>query len=107
MQININVNSETPFGMFNITEQRSDVILDHIASICETAGMTFPKDYSVLGVVQEEGEHKGELMYRLDNGRMVNEMIEIAQNEDEKNYVLYIAYTGINRVHFLLFEEHG
>jgi len=105
MNINLDLNAQTPYGMFNLDEQQSDELLNHIAAVCERALKKFPKEYAVLGVVQESDSHTGELMHRLDNGRIINEMLEIAQNENEKNYILYLAFTGISRVSYLLFGE--
>jgi len=94
MEINLNMQADTLYEMFNIQDERSNELLDCIATICSTAYETFPADYSVA--ISENGTH------RLDIPRMLAEMIAATTNEYEKNYVLYIAQAGIGRVHDLL-----
>lgn len=98
MEINLTHGVERPYEMFGISNERSEVILDHIASVCEAAYLGFPEAFCVHAIMSD-----GRLGHRVDDASMLKEMVQIAVVEKEKNYILYIAGTGIERVNYLLF----
>lgn len=104
IHVDLNMNANSPFGLFNISGARADQIIDHITLVCERACEMYEDEYRVVELVtQPDGAL--ESMQRLDTAKMLKEMLECANTEDEKNYVLYMAYTGINRVNYVLFAE--
>lgn len=104
MEVNINMNAGSPFGLFNIADSRADEILDIISTVCERACENYETDYRVVEVVRQE-DGTTQTMQRLHSAKMLKEMLDQVNTIDEKNYVLYIAYTGINRVNQVLFAE--
>ena len=94
MEINLNAQAHTPYEMFNITDERSNFLLDHIAEVCAKAYEGFPNEYSAHIDIENKD--------RLDIARILTEMLAPAANEDEKNYVLYVSHSGIGRVFDLI-----
>jgi hypothetical protein len=104
IDINLNMNADTPYGLFNIAENRADEIVDIISLVCERACENYETDYRVVEVVKQE-DGTTQTMQRLHSAKMLKEMLDQVDTVDEKNYVLYMAYTGINRVNEIIFAE--
>lgn len=97
MEINLNIDGTTSYEIFNISLDRANVILEHLIFICETAARNYESDYRVFGVVAQENG-SGELMERINTGKLLRQMLDFATTEDEKNFILYCAHTGIEVV---------
>lgn len=97
MEINLNDHANTPYGTFNVSKERGNLLLEHIMQLCERAFDLLPQDYTVGELFGNTADDQ-KIMHRLDYARIIREMVEPAQNDDEKNYMLYLSYTGIKQL---------
>lgn len=100
MKINVNLGSDSSFSMFNLEEGRAGLLLDLMSQICDRAYSNFETDYSIQKV-----QPSGDISLQLAIGKMVQEMVSLADTEDERNYILYCAHVGVSRVSDTLHEE--
>lgn len=100
MQIKVNMESNSSYSLFNVDSERAELILNLMSVICNRAYTDFEANYSIHKV-----DKNGEITYQLAIGKIITEMVSIAETEDEKNYILYCAHTGIKRVSNALQEE--
>lgn len=103
MKIELNPEAASSNQLFNIEYDRAGHILNHLARVCSTAINNFESEYQKFAILPAQ-DGKNDLMHRLDNYRILNEMLEIAETENEKNYILFCAYTGIENVDKVVFR---
>lgn len=91
MEINLNPLANSNNELFDVPYDRAKEILDHMAMVCHKAITNFGS-YQRLGITPNG------IKYRIDIHKILKEMLSIAESESEKNYILFCAYTGIERV---------
>ena len=105
MEIKFNHDAANNYELFGIDEERSDVILDHIAIVCSNAYEQFPDKYSTTETTI--GNQTMLLGTRLDVAQVLEEMIAIAETDQEKFYIIFTAPIGIDRVQQLLTNSYN
>jgi hypothetical protein len=90
MKIDLDVRGDSIYAMFKLTEERATDILTYMNMVCDRAYLKFEDHYSVSGI-----DENGDFYQHLAVGKIIREMMVVANNEYEKNYILYSAGKGI------------
>lgn len=97
-QVLLNHKAESNYQLFFLEHDRAKEILDYLAEVCAIVIRNFHDQYRVVSVVKTKNNTTGELMHRLDVSKILQQMLSIAINDNEQNFILYSAFTGIDRV---------
>lgn len=98
MQVELNTTADSSYSLFFLDHSRASEILDSITDICLNVVHNFSQQYQVLGVVTNEDNGKAELMHRLDIAKVMKEFLDLGKTKNEKNYILYVAFSAIDRI---------
>jgi hypothetical protein len=105
MEIKLNPTADSTFNLFYLTYDRAAEILDAMAMVLAHAANHFEEEYQRFGVVVE-GDLNAQLMHGLDIPKILREMLNIGATDNERNYILYTAYTGIERIQSLVHRHY-
>lgn len=101
----LNDDGESNNELFFIDVDRAKEILDHMAEAGINAVNNFKEQYEIVAVVKLSEENNGELMHRLNVSKLLREMLSIAGNENEKNFILYSAHFAIEHIRKIIHRK--
>lgn len=84
--------------MFFIELDRAKDIIDAMSEMSTNAVNNYREQYRIIAVVKNGVDGDGELMHRLNTSKLLREMLALAVNQNEYNFILYCALTAIDRV---------
>lgn len=105
MEILLNPAADSSYSLFYLTHDRAAEILNAMAGVLAHAANHFEEEYQRFGVVVE-GDLDAQLMHGLDIPKILREMLNIGATDNERNYILYSAYTGIERIQSLVHKHY-
>lgn len=89
--VQLNMIANSPYSLFNLTHQRAEQILDALVELCGNVYQSFPND--------EYAMFNEDKSFSLNMGKVLEQMLSVANTQDEQNFILYSAHTGIESLH--------